>query len=233
MSALAGDMVVERGNALSWYRGPALLELLESLEPADEAASLPTRFPVQLVIRPGAGTDFRGYAGRLESGVLRPGDEVLVLPSGQRTRVAEILVLGTPREIAMAGDSVTLTLADEVDVSRGDLIAAATSAPSPVKALDARVCWVDTAPLDAARKYLLKHATRTVRAKVSAVVDRVDIHTLERVPTSTVSLNDIAHLRLALAQPIAADRYVENRATGAFILVDELTNQTVAAGMIE
>jgi sulfate adenylyltransferase subunit 1 len=233
MSALAGDMVVERGDALPWYNGPTLLELLESLEPADEAATLPARFPVQLVIRPGAGTDFRGYAGRLESGVLRPGDEVFVLPTGQRTRIAGIVVLGVAREVAVAGDSVTLTLADEVDVSRGDLIAATDAVPSPVKALDARVCWLDTAPLDAARRYLLKHTTRTVRAKISAVVDRVDIHTLERVPTNTVSLNDIAHLRLALAQPIAADAYAANRATGAFILIDEATHQTVAAGMIE
>jgi sulfate adenylyltransferase subunit 1 len=233
MSALAGDMVVERGEALTWYHGPALLELLESLQPADEAASLPARFPVQLVIRPGAGTDFRGYAGRLESGVLRPGDEVIVLPSGQCTRIAEIVVLGTPRDLAVAGDSVTLTLADDVDISRGDLIAAAEAALTPVKALDARVCWLDTAPLDPTRKYLLKHTTRTVRAKVSAVVDRVDIHSLERVPTSVVSLNDIAHVRLALAQPIAADPYAANRATGAFILIDEATNQTVAAGMVE
>jgi|APFre7841882724_1041349.scaffolds.fasta_scaffold02481_6 sulfate adenylyltransferase subunit 1 len=233
MSALAGNMVVERGNALPWYDGPALLELLESLEPADDAASLPARFPVQLVIRPGAGNDFRGYAGRLESGVLLPGSEVVVLPSGQRTRVAEILVLGQPRDLAIAGDSVTLTLADDVDVSRGDLIASAVTAAAPTKALDARVCWLDAAPLDPARKYLLKHTTRTVRAKVTAVVDRVDIHSLARVPTSSVALNDIAHVRLALAQPIACDPYAANRATGAFILIDEATNQTVAAGMIE
>jgi sulfate adenylyltransferase subunit 1 len=233
ISALGGDMVVERGDALPWYAGPTLLEVLESLAPADETASLPARFPVQLAIRPGAGNDFRGYAGRLESGVFFPGSEVVILPSGRRTRVSEILMLGAARDMAVAGDSVTLTLADDVDVSRGDLIAAAHAAPTTVKAIEARLCWLDTTPLEVARKYVLKHTTRTVRAKIAAVIDRIDIHSLERVPTAAVGLNDIAHVRLALAQPIACDPYAANRATGAFILIDEATNQTVAAGMIE
>ncbi|MGA8055668.1 MAG: sulfate adenylyltransferase subunit CysN [Burkholderiales bacterium] len=233
ISALAGDMVVERGVALAWYRGPALLELLESLQPADESAALPARFPVQLVLRPGAGNDFRGYAGRLESGVLVPGSEVMVLPSNRRTTVKEILVLGERRPAAVAGDSVTLTLADEIDISRGDLIAAVDHAPQAAKSIEARVCWLDTSPLNPVGRYLLKHTTRTVRAKIAAVVDRVDIHTLERVPASAVAMNDIAHIKLALAQPIFFDAYATNRATGSFILIDEATNHTVAAGMIE
>jgi sulfate adenylyltransferase subunit 1 len=233
LSALAGDMVVERGDGLGWYSGPTLLETLESIDVIDDTDSLPLRFPVQLVVRPGSGTDFRGYAGRVEAGTLAPGDEVVVLPAGRRTRVTEIRLLDESRPTAVAGDSVTITLADDIDISRGDLIAAAAAAPPVAKSIDARICWLDAAPLDPAARYLVKHTTRTVRAKVSAVHDRLDVHTLEQQPAPEVAMNDIAKVSIALAQPIFADAYGTNRATGSFILIDEATNHTVAAGMID
>jgi sulfate adenylyltransferase subunit 1 len=233
LSALAGDMVVERGAGLAWYRGPTLLETLESIDVLDDDYSLPLRFPVQLVVRPGAGTDFRGYAGRVEAGTLAPGDEVVVLPAGLRTRVTGIRLLEESRPIAVAGDSVTVTLADDIDISRGDLIADASRPAGAAKSVEARICWLDTAPLDTSARYLLKHTTRTVRAKVSAVHHRLDVHTLEHQPVTAVAMNDIAQVSIALAQPIFFDPYDANRATGSFILIDEATNHTVAAGMID
>jgi sulfate adenylyltransferase subunit 1 len=233
LSALAGDMVVERGAGLGWYRGPTLLETLESIDVLDDDHSLPLRFPVQLVVRPGAGTDFRGYAGRVEAGTLAPGDEVIVLPAGRRTRVTEIRLLEESRPIAIAGDSVTVTLADDIDISRGDLIADASRPAGAAKSVEARICWLDTGPLDASARYLLKHTTRTVRAKVSAVHHRLDVHTLEHQPVTSVAMNDLAQVSIALAQPIFFDPYDASRATGSFILIDEATNHTVAAGMID
>jgi len=233
LSALAGDMVVERGVGLAWYRGPTLLETLESIDVIDDTDSLPLRFPVQWVVRPGAGSDFRGYAGRVEAGTLAPGDEVIVLPAGLRTRVTGIRLLDESRPIAVAGDTVTVTLADDIDISRGDLIADASRPAGAAKSVEARICWLDTAPLDASARYLLKHTTRTVRAKVSAVHHRLDVHTLEHQPVTAVAMNDIAQVSIALAQPIFFDPYNANRATGSFILIDEATNHTVAAGMID
>jgi sulfate adenylyltransferase subunit 1 len=233
LSALAGDMIVERGEGLGWYRGPTLLETLESIDVIDDTDSLPLRFPVQLVVRPGAGTDFRGYAGRVEAGTLAPGDEVVVLPAGRRTRIAKIRVLDESRPLAVAGDSVTVTLADDIDISRGDLIADAAIPASAAKSIDARICWLDGAPLDLSARYLVKHTTRTVRAKISAVHHRLDVHTLAHQPAPTVAMNDIAQVSIGLAQPIFFDPYDANRATGSFILIDEATNHTVAAGMID
>jgi sulfate adenylyltransferase subunit 1 len=239
MSALKGDMVVERagagGNApLAWYEGETLLSLLEHLDVIDEADRLPARFPVQLVVRPGAGNDFRGYAGRLESGTLAVGDAVTALPSGRRTTVKEIVSLDRRLPLAVAGDSVTLVLADEIDISRGDLIARAEAEPRDTKAIEARICWLATDPPNAAGRFLLKHTTRTVKARLAKVDDRVDINTLVRQASpQALAMNDIAHVSISLAQPIFVDRYEDNREMGAFILIDEATNQTVAAGMIE
>ncbi|MBI1964898.1 MAG: 50S ribosome-binding GTPase [Betaproteobacteria bacterium] len=234
VSALRGDMVVERGDDMKWYRGPALLEVLESLEPARTAASLPFRFPVQLVARPGAGHGARGYLGRVASGVVLSGQQIVALPSGRRTVVKDILALEGSREIALAEDSVTLLLSDELDISRGDMLADAHHAPQAVSTVDATLFWLATGPFSPAGRYLLKHTTRTVKAKVVAVKENVDIYTLKRLASGgEVAMNDVVRATLRLAQPVFADAYAENRATGAFILIDEATNQTVAAGLIE
>jgi len=238
ISALRGDLVVERGENMKWYRGPTLLAALEQIDVADEADALPFRFPVQLVVRPGAGTDFRGYSGRIESGVLHRGAEVLALPSGRRTVVKDIVCLDDSLPAAVSGDSVTLTLADDIDVSRGDLLAEPALPPRTVKEIEARICWLSAQPLDAralpAARFLLKHTTRSVKARLISLDSRVDVATLERqAKPAGVAMNDIAHVALALAQPLFVDSYELNRATGSFILIDEATNQTVAAGMID
>ena len=239
MSALRGDMVVDRSgtdgaDGLGWYSGEPLLEVLEGINVADESDALPARFPVQLVVRPGTNTDFRGYAGRLESGVLRAGEEVIALPSERRTTIREIVLLDRKLPVAVAGDSVTLVLADEIDISRGDMIAAAAMPPRALKTLDARICWLSTEAPNAAGRFLIKHTSRIVKAKLASINDRIDINTFERQPTPpALVMNDIAHVTLSLAKPIFVDGYDANRATGAFILIDEATNQTVAAGMIE
>ncbi|MGB5081548.1 MAG: GTP-binding protein [Burkholderiales bacterium] len=238
ISALRGDLVVGRGVDLAWYDGPTLLGALEEIEIADEADSLPFRFPVQFVVRGGAGPEFRGYAGRLESGVLTRGAEVLVLPAGRRTVVRDIFSLGRSIPVAVAGDSVILVLADEVDISRGDLLADPTLPPRTAKNVEARLCWLSAEPLDAralpTTRFVLKHTTRSVKARVDSLDYRVEINTLARhaAPAGLV-MNDIAHVTLALAQPLFVDPYGLNRTTGSFILIDEATNQTVAAGMID
>ncbi len=234
MSALQGDMVVDPGVGLEWYEGEPLLAILEGLNVQDDSAALPARFPVQLVVRPGAGTDFRGYAGKLESGVLSVGDEVVALPSGRHTRIEEIVVIDRKLPTAVAGDSVTLVLADEIDISRGDLITAAGAEPAATRSINARICWLSTDAPNAAGRFLLKHTSRTVKAKLANIIDRIDINNFERLPSpGTLAMNDIAHVSLSLAQPLFADRYDDNRGSGRFILIDETTNQTVAAGMIE
>src|SRR5438309_1318589 len=238
ISALRGDLVVERSESMSWYRGPTLLAALEEIDVADEADALPLRFPVQLVVRPGAGTDFRGYSGRVESGAVFRGAEVLALPSGRRTVVKDIVCLESSLPVAVAGDSVTLTLADDIDISRGDLLAEPTLPPRVAKSIQARLCWLSARPLDAralqAARFVLKHTTRSVKAKLVSLNSRVDVDTLERHAKPTgLAMNDIAHAALALAQPLFVDSYELNRATGSFILIDEASNQTVAAGMID
>jgi sulfate adenylyltransferase subunit 1 len=238
ISALRGDLVVERGADLGWYDGPTLLAALEEIEVADEADALPFRFPVQLVVRTGAGGDFRGYAGKLESGVLVRGTEVLALPSGRRTVVKDIVSLGQSLPVAIAGDSVTLVLADDIDISRGDMLADPAFAPRTARSVDARICWLSDAPLEAGAasisRFVLKHTTRSVKAKLASLDYRLEINTLERQAAPPgLAMNDIAHVSIALAQPVFVDSYGLNRATGSFILIDEATNQTVAAGMID
>ena len=230
MSALRGDMVVERGSRLAWYQGPTLLEALEAVNVVDETAARPLRFPVQYVLR---GKE-RGYMGRIASGILRPGDEVMALPSGRRTRVKAITVLDDVREAAAAGDSVTLLLADELDVSRGDMLVGLVRPPRAARAFEAKLCWLANEPLSPQGRYLLKHTTRNVKAKFASINYRVDVQTLGRKPLdSEIRMNDIVHAALVVQQPVFVDSYAVDRATGAFILVDETTNQTVAAGMIE
>jgi sulfate adenylyltransferase subunit 1 len=238
ISALRGDLVVERGDSMSWYRGPTLLAALEEIYVADEAGALPLRFPVQLVVRSGAGKDFRGYAGRVESGTLFPGTELVALPSGQRTVVRDIVSLDQSLPVAVAGDSVIVVLADDIDVSRGDMLADPAHRPHALKSVRARICWLSSDLLDArtasAARLLLKHTTRSVKAKLLSLNYRVDINTLaQQAAPAGLAMNDIAQVSLSLAQPLFADAYELNRATGSFILIDEATNQTLAAGMID
>jgi bifunctional enzyme CysN/CysC len=229
VSALHGDNVVDPSGNMPWYAGEPLLAHLEHAPAAAAAVDGPARLPVQLVIRDG---ERRRYAGRLARGALRPGDEVVVLPSGVRTRIVAVEGPAGEREEGFAPLSVTVGLEDDVDVSRGDLIAAADGAPEPVRELAATVCWLGDAPARPGGRYLLKHTTRTVRARLDAVAHRLDVATLAHEPADALELNDIGELRLRLGEPVMADPYAEIRATGAFILIDEATNETVGAGMV-
>jgi sulfate adenylyltransferase subunit 1 len=234
LSALEGDGVVERGTNLRWYRGPTLLEILESAPTAHTEHEEKLRFPVQWVCRPQTAEhhDFRGYMGQLESGDVAVGDEVVVLPSGRATRVREILLGGVSLPRAVSEQSVTLLLEHDLDVSRGDMIVRAAEAPPALKKLDATLCWLSESPLSPARRYLVRHTTRETKAQISEIAHRVDLADLERKPATGLAMNDIGRVSLRLAQPIFADPYRENRSTGAFIVVDESTNDTVGAGMI-
>jgi sulfate adenylyltransferase subunit 1 len=230
VSALCGDMVVERGDAQPWYHGPTLLEILESIEPVRAAAVLPLRFPVQLVQRTGHG---RTYLGRVQAGRVRAGDAVLALPSGRRVVVAGVQALAGELDGAQAGDSVALTLAEEIDLARGDLIADTAHPPRVTKQFDATLVWLATEPLVKGAGYLLKSAGRTVRARVTGFGDHVDVQTLDARPAGErIALNDIVRVTLTTQQPVAVDAYRVNRGGGAFILIDEVTNQTVAGGMV-
>jgi sulfate adenylyltransferase subunit 1 len=233
-SALRGDMVVHRGEALRWYKGPTLLDRLETLQAgAEQAAAGPLRFPVQLVSRPRDDAP-RGYMGRLESGHLLAGAEAIVLPSGRRTRVRQILQHGTEREIAVAGDSVTLVLADDVDVARGDLIADPSSPPQETKTLHVTLVWLGREPLRPGARYLVQQAARRAPARVAEVRSRLDIDTLAETDAyGAIEMNDIVQARLTLQAPLFVDRYEVARATGALILIDEATNQTVAAALVQ
>ncbi len=235
MSALRGDNVVERGEGMPWYDGPTLLEHLETVEIAGDRDLDHRRFPVQWVIRPISDEhhDFRGYAGQVAGGVWAAGDDVVVLPSGRRSRVAAVESLDGPLELAVPGMSVTIRLEDDLDVSRGDMLADPGEAPTVARELEATVCWMAERPLEPRTRLVVKHTTRTVRAIADELVSVVDIHTLEDRPSPEhLELNDIARVRFRLAEPLAVDPYAENRTTGAFILIDESTNDTVGAGMI-
>ncbi|HET7765147.1 MAG TPA: GTP-binding protein [Burkholderiales bacterium] len=238
ISALHGDLVVERGPNMNWYAGPTLLSVLEEIDATEEAEARPLRFPVQLVVRAGAGKDFRGYAGRVESGSLSRGTEVVAMASGRRAVVEDIVSLAQSLPVAAAGASVSVVLADDIDLSRGDMLADPISPPRAVKAIDARICWLSSLPLDAravsSARFVLKHTTRSVPARFASLESRVDVNTLEQhaAPAGLV-MNDIARVGLALAQPVFVDSYRNDRVTGSFILIDDVTHQTLAAGMIE
>jgi len=232
-SALRGDMVVGRGAMLDWFAGPTLLERLEALDSGVEQAALgPFRLPVQLASRP-QGEAARGYLGRVESGMVAAGDEVQVLPSGRRTRVREIRAHDSLLTSAAAGDSITLVLADDIDVARGDLIAGVAQAPREARALDATLVWLDAEPMRAGARYLVQQATRRTLGRVQEVLARLDVHTLEeQPPAAAVQVNDIVRSRIVLQSPLFIDAYEAVRATGSFILIDEASNRTVAAGML-
>jgi len=235
ISALRGDMVVSRGENLSWYRGPTLLEILETAEVARSALHGKFYFPVQLVARPGDSgvADARGYAGRVESGSIGTGDAVTVLPSGQRSRVREIRTFdGSPSE-AHVPQSVTIVLEDQLDISRGDVLVAAGAEFTVSRELEATLCWLAEEPFNRSRPYLLKHGTRTVKALINAPSYRVNVNSLAQEPADTLGLNDIGRVSIKTAQPLAFEPYRKNRTAGSFIVIDEATNNTVAAGLIE
>ncbi|MDP2712921.1 MAG: sulfate adenylyltransferase subunit CysN [Solirubrobacteraceae bacterium] len=232
ISAKLGDNVVEHSEQTPWYGGAPLLEHLETVQVADDRNLDEARLPVQWVIRDHE-SDYRGYAGQLAGGILRTGDEVLVLPSGLTTRIERIDTFDGPLAEAVAGMSVTLLLEDELDVSRGDIICHPGDAPQLSRELEATVCWMADAPLRAGARYAIKHATHGARVIVDEVVDHVDVHTLTPDESATeLGLNDIGRVRLRTSKPMAFDPYARNRATGSFILIDESSNDTVGAGMI-
>ena len=235
VSALRGDNVVERTDAMAWYAGPTLLDHLEAIELAADRNRDDRRFGVQWVIRPMAEEhhDYRGYAGRVDSGVWKAGDEVVVLPSGARTRIDSVESADGPVEEAVPGQSVTIRLEDDIDVSRGDLLADPERPPVSASELLARICWMSERPLDPRATLAIKQTTRTSRARVVELCSVVDIDTLDdRLSPDRLELNDLGVVRLRLAEPLVVDPYARNRATGGFILIDESTNDTVAAGMV-
>jgi sulfate adenylyltransferase subunit 1 len=234
MSALNGDMVVERGDHLNWYQGATLMDLLETVSIEDDINREDFRFPVQWVCRPQTKElhDFRGYMGRIESGSIRVGDNVTLLPSGLTSHIKEILKYEGPDDEAFAPQSVTLTIADHLDISRGDMLVKTGDTPRVTKAFDAMVCWLSEQPLDLNRKYLIKQSTRIVKAVIGRIDYRVDVNTMAHETVSTLNMNDIAHVGLKVQLPIVCDDYERNRATGCFIVIDENSNNTIAAGMI-
>ncbi len=234
ISALHGDNVVQRSPLMQWYGGAPLLYHLEHVVIAPDRNLVDVRFPVQWVIRPMREEhhDYRGYAGQVAGGVLRPGDEIVVLPGGQRTSVAAIDSYGGELDTAFPTMSVALRLADQIDVSRGDMIVAPEDPPPVARELEAVVCWMSEQPLAPRGRYAIKHTTRTAKAVVEQLEHRVDVNTLEHVPATQLALNEIGRVRLRCSSPLVVDPYTRNRTTGSFILIDEATNDTVGAGMV-
>jgi len=235
ISALKGDNVVERSSEMPWYHGPTLMHHLEHVHVASDRDLVDVRFPVQFVIRPKSDEfhDYRGYAGQVAGGVIKKGDEVVVLPSGMTSRVEAIDLFDTEIDEAFPPMSVTVRLADDVDVSRGDLIARVNNAPKPSQDIDAMVCWMTNEPLRPRQKLAIKHTTRTGRALVKDIQYRLDVNTLHRdAETKELGLNEIGRIQLRTTVPLLCDPYSKNRTTGSFILIDEATGVTVGAGMI-
>ena len=234
LSALIGDMLVDRGDNLDWYRGTTLMNLLENIVIDYDVNTTDFRYPVQWVCRPQTEEyhDFRGFMGRIEAGEVSVGDEITVLPSGRTSKVKEIVTYDGKLQRAYAPQSVTLTLEDEIDISRGDMFVNGGAKPQVAKEFEAMLCWLSETPLDKNRKYLVKHTTRTAKCLFSSIDYRVDVNTLEQHSTATLNMNDIARVAMKVQQPLVFDSYATDRATGSFIVIDEATNNTVAAGMI-
>jgi bifunctional enzyme CysN/CysC len=230
VSALKGDNVVTKSVNMPWYEGGTLLRYLENLHVSSDQNLVDFRFPVQYVIRPHQ--DFRGFAGKIISGTISPGEEVAVLPSGKTTRVRKVTAYDGDLAEAFAPQSVVLTLEDNLDVSRGDMLVRKNNLPQVGTDFEAMVCWMDDIPLTINKPYLLQHTTRIVKAFISRIVYQVDVNTLHRHAAESLSLNDIGRIELQLTAPIFCDPYRINRGTGSFILIDPLTNNTVAAGML-
>jgi sulfate adenylyltransferase large subunit len=234
VSALRGDNVVEQSEEMPWWSGGTLLEHLEAVEIAGDRDLRHRRFPVQWVIRPMTEEhhDYRGYAGQVAGGEWRVGDDIVVLPAGLRTRVAAVESADGPLDEAVPGQSVVVRLEDDLDVPRGELLADPADPPVVARELEARICWMSESPVQAGARLAIKHTTRWARAVLDAVESKLDVHTLEDVPAEGLELNDLARVRLRLSAPLAVDRYADNRITGSFVLVDESSNNTVAAGMV-
>ncbi|HZS27126.1 MAG TPA: sulfate adenylyltransferase subunit CysN, partial [Candidatus Angelobacter sp.] len=231
VSALNGDSIVTQSRKMPWFTGPTLLEYLEQLPVRSNGQAGPLLLPVQYVIRPDS--RFRGFAGQIASGILRRGAKVVALPSGMKTRIKSISTFDGDLDEAAAGDSITVTLEDEIDLSRGDLLSEEGSTPQAAAQVVASLVWLHPKAGRPGDEYLLKHTTRTVRARLQEIEHRVNVNTLDHLPAADLQMNDIATVRIAAAQPLFFDPYRQNRTTGSFVLIDPLSNATVAAGMIE
>ena len=235
-SALLGDNIVDQSENMPWYQGPTLLYHLETVYIGADENHVEARFPVQWVIRPHSDKyhDFRGFAGRVAGGVFKPGDDVTVLPSGFTSKIKAIESMDGPQAEVFAPMSATITLEDEIDMSRGDMLVKANNQPEPTQDIDAMVCWFSSdKPLTGRGKYILRHTTKEVKAVVTEVCYKVNINTLHKQEDDlTLYLNDIGRIKVRTSAPLIADSYKSNRITGSFVLIDELTNATVAAGMI-
>jgi bifunctional enzyme CysN/CysC/sulfate adenylyltransferase subunit 1 len=235
ISALKGDNVVERSENMAWYSGPTLMHHLEHVHVASDRDLVDTRFPVQYVIRPKSDKyhDYRGYAGMVAGGILKPGDDVVVLPSGLTSKISKIDLYEQEITEAFPPMSVTVHLEDDVDVSRGDMIARVKNAPKPSQDIDAMICWMTNEPMRPRQKLAIKHTTRTGRTLVKDIQYRLDVNTLHRdQETKELGLNEIGRVQLRTTVPLLCDPYSKNRTTGSFILIDEATGITVGAGMI-
>ena len=235
-SALIGDNIVDKSKNMPWYQGPTLLYHLETVYIGADENHVEARFPVQWVIRPHSDEyhDFRGFAGRVAGGVFKAGDDVTVLPSGFTTKIKAIESMDGPQQEVFAPMSATITLEDEIDMSRGDMLVKANNQPVPTQDIDAMVCWFSSdKPLAGRGKYILRHTTKEVKAIVTEVCYKININTLRKIEDDlTLNLNDIGRIKVRTSAPLIADSYKSNRTTGSFVLIDELTNATVAAGMI-
>lgn len=235
-SALIGDNIVDKSKNMPWFQGPTLLYHLETVYIGADENHVEARFPVQWVIRPHSDEyhDFRGFAGRVAGGVFKAGDDVTVLPSGFTTKIKAIESMDGPQQEAFAPMSATITLEDEIDMSRGDMLVKANNQPIPTQDIDAMVCWFSSdKPLTGRGKYILRHTTKEVKAIVTEVCYKININTLRKIEDDLrLNLNDIGRIKVRTSAPLIADSYKSNRITGSFVLIDELTNATVAAGMI-
>ena len=235
-SALIGDNIVDKSKNMPWYQGPTLLYHLETVYIGADENHFEARFPVQWVIRPHSDEyhDFRGFAGRVAGGVFKTGDDVTVLPSGFTTKIKAIESMDGPQQEVFSPMSATITLEDEIDMSRGDMLVKANNQPVPTQDIDAMVCWFSSdKPLAGRGKYILRHTTKEVKAIVTEVCYKININTLHKIEDDlTLNLNDIGRIKVRASAPLIADNYKSNRTTGSFVLIDELTNATVAAGMI-
>lgn len=235
LSALKGDNVVKRSENMPWYDGPTLMYLLETIHIGSDHNHVDRRFPVQYVIRPQTTEfhDYRGYAGRVAGGVFKPGDEVMVLPSGFSSKIKSIDTFDGPVEEAFAPMSVTMTLEDEIDISRGDMIVRETNQPEATQDVDMMVCWMSQKALVPGGKYAVRHTSKEARCIVKEIQYKVDIETLHRVEDDIqIKMNDIGRIKIRTTAPLFVDKYSRNRTTGCLILIDEATNETVGAGMI-
>lgn len=234
MSALEGDMVAVRGDNMPWYKGSTLLETLESMSALGGVDEAPFRFPVQLLNRPQTSElpDYRGFMGTIASGTVKVGDKVEALPSGKQSTVKEIVTFDGSLQEAFAPQSISIILEDEIDLSRGDMLVHLEQKPKSNREFSAHVCWIGDEPLMAKNKYILKQTTTSVKAIVTAIEARTDIHTLEKEDATELQMNDIGRIQLKLQKPWQYDSYADNHVTGSFILIDTFSNNTVGAGMI-